>query len=32
MARDHYRRGVVAEAGLEAGRLHQVGEDQRQQA
>ncbi len=32
MARDHGRRGVVAEARLEAGRLHQVGEDQREQA
>ena len=32
MARDDRRRGVVAEASLEAGRLHQVGEDQRQQA
>jgi hypothetical protein len=32
MARDHRSRGVVAETRFEAGRLHQVGEDQRKQA
>ena len=32
MARDDRGGGMVAEASLQAGRLHQVGEDQREQA